>query len=275
MTYAGLIRNFKIELDKLNVSSAPSFLLEEIDHWNNSAVEIFAKTRYSGTNIYGTGFQKNQKRSDDLRTLVVLKDFSGTDIVESTGFSYIEYPIDYMIGLGETAYIASEESCWPVVNEVPVVKRTDVIEATIENIDSKLNSPLSEHIYNHFIPKPIRLYEDGVIKLYTDGSYYIDRYVLTYIKNPEKLDYYIYPEFSEDSSYVLGDKVRRLGSQYECIVATHTELPWNESSFKEIELTIMPEHTWSEITSIAVRLALENISEYRYQTYSQESQIKE
>ena len=37
----------------------------------------------------------------------------------------------------------------------------------------------------------------------------------------------------------------------------------------------MPEHTWDEILVGAVRLALENISESRYQTYAAESQATE
>jgi hypothetical protein len=233
MTLTELHRNFKIELDKSEISSYPSFLPEEIDYWLNSSIERFIKSRYSGRNLYRTGFQQNQKRTEDLRTLVVERPYDVSNVTQ--GFDYsieVDYPSDYFIAVGETAFITSTSELWPEKNGQKTVLRTDVIESTIEDIDSKLKSKLSEHNLNGDSAKPIRLFVNNHIRLYTDGNYSIQKYVLTYIKMPEKLDWY-------------SSTVSRTST-----------------------ITTLPDHTWSEIVVEAVSLALENISDIRINSYA-------
>jgi hypothetical protein len=233
MTLKELHRNFKIELDKSEISSYPSFLPEEIDYWINNSIERFVKTRYSGRSIDRAGFQQTEKRTDDLRTLVVEKSYDTSNVIQDVSNSIeVDYPSDYMIMVGESTFITSDASSWPIKNGVKAIQRVDPIEATIENIDSKLQSVLSEHNLRIDSAKPIRLFVNNKVRFYTDGNYRVVKYVMTYIKNPEKLDWY-------SSTVSIDDAI-----------------------------TMLPEHTWSEIIVLAVGLALENISDIRLNSYA-------
>jgi hypothetical protein len=284
MTIYELHRNFKMECDKLDgITSMPSFLPEEIDYFLNIAIERFIKTRYSGMNAQHSGFQQNQKRTDDLRTVVTSKDYSLTtppsanpiteiDELGVTGYS-VEYPTDYWIGLGETMFIQYPDPI-DTTGVAKILKRGDVTECTIENVDSELNNSLSMYRLHNGIAKPLRLQVDNRIIFYTDGNYTIPNYTLTYILRPSKIDSYIYPAFASTNTYAVGYKVTYNGKQYVCRVANTVALA-SISNFDELEVAIMPDHTWDEITVLAVRIAIENISDSRYQTYTAESQVIE
>jgi len=237
MTLAELHRNWNIELDKSNLTTSnPSFLPEEIDYFINTEILRFIKTRYSGLNIHKDGFQQSQKRSDDLRTVVKSADVLTSAFTVTLGDDgkaskyVISYPTDYFIGLGETVYIAALGLNTPI-------KRTDVLECTIENIDSRLGNSLSPYRFHNGSATPLRVYSEGKIILYTDEYYTIKKYTITYLAAPTKLDWY--------------------------------------SGSTSVQLTIMPDHTWDEIIVNAVKSALLNISDDRYQAYSQEAQVIE
>lgn len=317
MTLKELHRIWDIELDKLNISSYPSFLPEEKDYWINASTQRFIKTRYSGLNAHRAGFQQNQKRSDDLRTVTKtveykaepfdwLKSYSVDDIVISRGIYYkcitdeavgdivtqnwtqlsneenrlpIQYPLDYVISVGEFANIGTFsiteiENGRFTPSNVKVMNRNDITEATIENFDSKFNSSISSHLFHNGSAKPIRVFTDNEILLYTDSNYYIVKYGLTYIFLPAKIDTYMYPTFNQSLAYSVGDKVLYNGQHYVCKNDTAGGA-FSIDNFEEIKIITMPEHTWDEILVGAVRLALENISESRYQTYASESQATE
>ena len=175
----------------------------------NIGLDKFIKTRMTGHNLNRDGFEETQKRIDDLRTLVTIKDYSTlTD-------NSITLPVDYLFTLGETASITSTTSpCWPIVNEIPVIKTTDVTEATIENVDAILANTLSEYRLHLNRAKPIRLYQGDIIKFYTDNNYSIVGYKLTYLRKPSK----------------IGD-IQVLNTEY----------------------TDLPEHTHQEIVNIALQ----------------------
>ena len=236
MTLAEIHRNWNIELDKSNLTTSnPSFLPEEIDYFVNTEILRFIKTRYSGLNIHKDGFQQSQKRSDDLRTVVKSVDILQNVFLVSLGDDnkttkyIISYPADYFIGLGETVYISAVGST--------EIKRTDVLECTIENLDSRLSNSLSPYRYHNGSATPLRVYSDGKIILYTDENYSIKKYTIIYIAAPTKLDWY--------------------------------------AGNINVQLTMMPEHTWDEIIVNAVKSALLNISDDRYQVYSQKAQTIE
>ena len=124
----------------------------------NAGKDKFVKTRYSGLNVKGTGFEVTQKRIDDLRSLVTTADFSS--ISENT----ITLPVDYLFTLGETAGISSTTQCWPKNGSTPIIRTTDVLEGTIESIDAMLENSLSAHRLRLNRAKPIRLYQGNTIK---------------------------------------------------------------------------------------------------------------
>lgn len=222
MTPTILHRNFKMELDKSEVSSYPSFLPTEIDYFLNLAVNLFIKTRYSGFNAHRTSLEQTQKRIDDLRLLTKKSELTQafSDTYGDNTMNHFLYPEDYMFAVGDSVQIGG--------------KIVDATEATNENLDSKLNNSLSTHLAHHGTVRPIRMYDNEYIKLYYSLGTIVDKYYLTYIRKPE---------------VILNSSVT--------------------------ELSDFPDYAWDEILKIAVRLALENISDSRYSTYSQESQLVE
>lgn len=247
MTLAELHSNFDLEMDKSGIiANFPSFLPEEKDYFFNTAIQRIIKTRYSGVNSHRTGFQQDQKRTDDLRTVVKSIELTSISSISSNynlaNNTYVienayEYPDDYFIGLGETVFLSVADENAP--EGLRQLGRSDVVECTIENIDSRLTNSLSPYRFHNGMARPLRLYSDGKIYLYTDNNYGIYRYEITYIFMPVKLDWY------------------------------------STTTTTTTQLSIMPDHMWDEILVYAVKLALQNISDERYLSYSQETQAIE
>lgn len=211
----------------------------DTEWWLNRGLEKFWKTRYSGMNVKSTGFEQDQKRIDDLRTLVKTVSIIPTKV---TNKQYsIDIPNDYVILLGDTVGIQpsddSHNVCWEVDEDGEfVTKYSDTIESSIETIDRQLSNSLSEHILKYCSARPLKLIQGNSVYLYTDGQYKISDYQLTYLRNPEKINIHLNP-FDE---YVD-----------------------------------MPEHTHSEIVKIAAQMYIENQSNQRVNTHNAEVQEME
>ena len=211
----------------------------DTEWWLNRGLEKFWKTRYSGMNVKSTGFEQDQKRIDDLRTLVTTAEL---EVLKDSNSEYsVELPKDYVILLGDKAGIVplsgEENPCWEL-NEYDeyVVKYGDTIEASIETIDRQLSNSLSEHILKYCSARPLKLVQGNKVLLYTDGQYQVSKYKLTYLRRPNKID-------------------------------IHTN-PFGE-------YTDMPEHTHSEIVKIAAQMYIENQSNQRLNTHNAEVQEME
>lgn len=200
----------------------------DLSYFWNASVDKFIKTRYSGMNAKRAGFEQDQKRTDDLRTLIEEQVYTFTTELEEYT---VTLPDDYMIALGETAYIYSNTPCWPTIDDQPVIKKVDVTEATIENFDKKRNNSLSMHRLHNKYAEPLRVYIGNQIHLYTDGNYYLSSFTLLYLRLPEKLDFSVSP-FEE-----------------------YTELP---------------ESTQQELIKLTAHMYLENSANPRYESYSGE-----
>lgn len=228
MKYIELQEAFELEINQLdkNISKPTT---SDIEYWLMAGLDKFIKTRYSGVNTSRNAFEQTQKRIDDLRTLVTSKTYSFTTYPE---VYTVTLPEDYMIALGETAVIFSYDACWPIgPSGAPRTKNTDVLEATIETIDSKLQNTLSEHRLHGNSARPLRVFQGNEIHLYTDNNYHIKNYILTYLRMPNKISL--------------------------------TSNPFNE--YKD-----MPAATHQEIVKIAASLYLENQADPRYKSYLNE-----
>lgn len=257
MKYIDLQIAFELEINKLDdVLTKPT--TSDIEYWLNIGLNKFVKTRYSGINYKTEGFEQSQKRIDDLRTLLVdiTYDYPADNIytlvypfiygpvltepqtgvltVSKSAFETqynITLPTNYMFTVGEEVYIISPDSSWPTYENVPLSKRTSVIEATIDNVTEKLENSLSEYRFHGNTGKPIRIYNNNNIILYTDNQYIVSKYKLTYLRIPTKIDIHANPT---------------------------------------LDYLDMPEHTHIEIVKLAVQAYLENQSNQRYSTYSNE-----
>lgn len=238
MKFIELQEAFEIELNVLDDGlNKPKSM--DTEWWLNRGLEKFWKTRYAGTNVKGTGFEQDQKRIDDLRTLVTTTELEVTK--DSDSEYSVNLPSDYVILLGDKAGIqplyGEEDICWEL-NEYDeyITKYGDTIEASIETIDRQLANSLSEHILKYSSARPLKLVQGNKILLYTDGHYQVSKYRLTYLRRPIKID-------------------------------IHTN-PFGE-------YTDMPEHTHSEIVKIAAQMYIENQSNQRVNTHNAEVQEME
>lgn len=240
---------FNVQLDKSEAISHPAFLSKEKDFWINTAIRNLVKTKYSGTNPLRKAFQQDQKRTDDLRTVVTTKTYvKDTDYVQEGNLIVLDYPTtvgkEYWFTVGENVRILPKDTTnWPYYtidqNNVKtyIGREVDITECTIENITSRINSVLSEYHMRNNYARPLRWISDGSIFIYKDSDYDVISYDLVYVFKPE-----VFTRTNENEDDVY------LG---------------------------LPEHMHDEIVAYAVRLALGSIGDERYQTQSAENQIIE
>jgi hypothetical protein len=225
-------RAVKLGLDKTEGLAYPAFEPEELDFWLNDSVQRFIKTRYSGNNLPGTGFEQSQKRIDDLYTIVkeaVIVPVLSTEAYSKPNSYTIEvtdFPDDYMLFLNDETTISFTHR----ILNTEVILRTGVTECTSDSYYTKISDPYGEHILHMYTARPLRLFSFVGIELITDGTYEIDNYFLRYISRPAVLD---------------------------------------SLSITPVDCDL-PEHTHSEIVEMTVNKLLENIEAPRYQTQTVE-----
>lgn len=225
----------RLQLINPELSLAGKLPSDTIISFINEAIDKFWKTRYSGLNYKQRGFEQDQKRTDDLRTLVTKHTYKDTDITKVNQEKYtVTLPDDYVILLGDTAGISPADgvinNCWEkdALGNYKI-KYSDTIEGTIETVDRIKENSLSEYHLKYTKAKPIRLIQDNTITLYTDGQYKVSEYTIEYLKKPSKVD-----------------------------------LKTNPTD----EYTDLPSHTHMEVVKLAVQLILATLPNYN--VYSNE-----
>lgn len=225
----------RLQLINPELSLAGKLPSDAIMSFINEAIDKFWKTRYSGLNYKQRGFEQDQKRTDDLRTLVTKHTYKDTNISKINQVEYtVTLPDDYVILLGDTAGISPADgvinNCWEkdALGNYKI-KYSDTIEGTIETVDRIKENSLSEYHLKYTKAKPIRLIQDNTITLYTDGNYKVAEYTIEYLKKPSKVD-----------------------------------LKTNPTD----EYTDLPSHTHMEVVKLAVQLILATLPNYN--VYSNE-----
>lgn len=204
-------------------------------YWINQAVMKFIKTRYSGTNARQSAFEQDQKRIDDLRTLVTTTTLNTTRGILDTDKWSVTLPQEYLFCLRTSAFIKPTVGvnlkCWEKDgNGQYVTKKACTIEVTLDTLDRALENSLSEHHVRFGSAKPLQVFHNDTIIFYTDGKYNVDSCEITYIKKP-------------------------------------TAITLENRSKKYMDL---PEHTHQEVVKLAVQMYLESVSDQRYNSYSNE-----
>ena len=234
MTFITLQESFEREINKFD-DALTKPKSSDTEYFLNTALDKFWKTRYSQNNYKQEGFEQTQKRTDDLRTLVVTKLYKDEIVPSTDNKKYtVTIPDNYVILLGDTAGILpiGDNECWEKDGDDNYIPHySDTIEGQVETIDRIKENSLSEYRLRYTKAKPIRLVAGNEIQLFTDGKYKISEYNLTYLRKPEYLDIHKNP-FAE--------------------------------------YTDMPEHTHLEIVKLAAQMYIENQANPRYNSYTQE-----
>lgn len=197
----------KFKLDKVDSLSEKNFQDWEIDWAVNEAQKVLMKQRYGLTNLYRTGFEGNQKRYDDLRTLQIKSPTNLQPAVvpvrqqgdfyefKISDFAFPYYFLTRIHGEG------TKGNCTKVIRGLDATQHDDLNDA--------LKNPLYKPDFNWgvalvtFGRSDEATDSEGSIYIYTDGTFSIDSIYPEYLKSPNKV--WIGTYDSLDGSNTVGD----------------------------------------------------------------------
>ena len=259
---------FKIFRDAVDSNAYPELLDEEIDVYLNEAMDRIVKTRYNKNNLYRKGFEETQKRTDDLKELVVSKflKVSKDEAYKST--SKTVYKADLETSFSAATVDDPSEINGPFYDEddyetVSKVEYMFYIKSSArsckEDIDGKDNCckweslnltqqddllSISGDPFNKpTASDPVGFFEDGELYIWTEDTGVIKNVLLTFIKVPDRMRLKEIPAVAGDS-------------------ATGTLAV----AAKPVTNCELSEHLHKEIVQMAVDISLENLQSPRVQT---------
>ena len=212
---------FKLKLNKVDSLDYNNFLVPEIDWYLNEAQHIFIKTRYSGNNSRAAGFEASQKRTDDLRNLVV-KDQIIATIPTSSDPSVYEAilpsigPERYMFALRVMAN-GTKADCEGKLN---------CIQTQHDDLNDTLKNPFYAPSFE-WREVPVVYGTSGAgasdlnkLFVYTDGTFSITSINFDYLRHPARI---AYPSVFTGGQYLLPDSSGTLiTADQNCELAEHT-----------------------------------------------------
>lgn len=182
MTVTELHNAFKFGLDKLDSLNYANFEPEEIDLLLNDAQERYIKQRYGLTNVKRQSFEETQKRTEDLKELVV------NDVITPSAY-------DSTLNIDSNArFCTLPTDHWFIIQE-----RANITYSDAKGNSQTVNVPVKPVQHNDFnkimldpFNKPdkteiIRLMSDGKVELVANTGITINSYLLRYIKEPQEI----------------------------------------------------------------------------------------
>lgn len=231
---------FKQGLDKFDSLNYPNFEPEEIDLILNQAQDAFVKQRYGSNNMAKDPFESSQKRTEDLKGVVVRATaLTGTPTLPvltihpnsssniDSNSVFVDLPADHWIIVQELATIQYTD-CHGDISDRPV----KVVATQHNDYSGVINNPFSKPTSE----KVLRMMTDSGIELLHHADTPIIGYKLTYIKEPQRID---------------------------------ISAP---SGTADCELSEM---VHQEVVNHAISIALENIEAQRVKTYTQVTENRE
>jgi hypothetical protein len=235
MTRDQMHAELKFLLDKVDSSASPLFLPGEMDKLLNISQDKFVTKRAFGNNTRRTSFEEDQKRRDDLRTLIHSVNIqptinSETQKVNKPMGQFFVLPSNYRHSINEEVLAKSLEDFG--VDNPAELERSGVTPITHDRynkiIDDPFNKPSGKTFYrldygdNGDVGFGLNAVNKLIVEVLSTPEYHISTYILRYIKDP--ID---------------------ISSKNNCI---------------------LPPHTHREIVRMAVLEALESIESPRYQS---------
>ena len=186
---------FKFLMDKIDSASNPLFLETEIDRLLNIAQDKFVTKRAFGNNPRRTSFEEDQKRRDDLRTLIVQSNLTAIEdpINAKPNSQHFSLPDNYRHAINEEASVfdtrirdsARRVSVKPITHD-----RYNKI------IDDPFNKPHKNTVYR------LGFGDDGnICELVHGEDQKISLYYLRYLKEPLQI--------ASDQACILPDHTHR------------------------------------------------------------------
>ena len=170
-------------LQRVNANAYDFFTSEEIDHWLNRAQERFIKDRaYISSDIKQIGFEGNQKRLDDLRSIITQDYTDMWDATTNAGWVQADLPADYMSLINLRANIR-QDFCGNVQLTSP---QSEVPVRVVDNADVYFmqQNPFAKSQLN----SPLATISDVDIRVYQDAeSFILEGISADYIRIPESI----------------------------------------------------------------------------------------
>lgn len=186
---------FKFRYDKLDGFNYPNYEPEEIDLILNQAQQRLIKQRYGITNLKRESFEETQKRTEDLRHLIVDVNLTPSiNVIENitTNAVFILLPTDHWFIIQERAIIFGPKCNDNLYNEdtpddekgtpytIIVGKYCEVRPVQHVDIDKILNDPFKSPNYD----KILRLMYQNKVELIPSSVHTIVKYKMRYIRKP-------------------------------------------------------------------------------------------
>jgi hypothetical protein len=221
MTIEEMQYDFKQKLNKGDSQQYKNLLIPEIDWLLNEAQELFVKLVANPRVRNQLGFETSQRTIDDIRTIVV------NNYCSTVTTNIVTLPADYWYFLKGDVTM-TKGTCVNVKGNFYVKQHDDEFE----------KSPFDKSNFEWRHVNGV-FYEDG-IRLFTDGSFTISNFCLSYIK---RLPYIHNAKDFTGGTYTLPSGV---------VLTTFENCP-------------LPEGTHREIVDLAVLIATGNLQIADYQ----------
>ena len=191
MSIQELHYDFKFKVDKVDSLQNENFLPAEIDWILNEAVAIYIKQRFGTNNSKKIGFEGDQKRIQDLKSLHIKCPTNiqpaVVPILVSTGVYELrlsQLTFDFLF-LTRGSALASKTNCGQRVISLKEVQNDDYNDVSIDPF-WKPSFEWRECPVN-FGRTDTLLSDKGSIYLYTNGDFNIDEVYIEYLKYPNKV----------------------------------------------------------------------------------------
>lgn len=225
-----ILAAFELEINKLD-DTINKPMTDDSLYWLNQAVSKFMKHRFNGNAPHFTSYEQNEKRTRDLHNLFTQYQMNLNYVEQHS--TYDEYKYIYPQNL---MYLLSERALI-TDNSGGHEYDTSVFECTADSFMYRITNSLTDFHYNYHKARPLRVRtgkgSNYSVSLLTDKNYKIKDYRIYYLREPEQLT-------SDDPNNI------------------------------NIEYNDFEEDVWYEIIKIAAQMYIENQSEQRYQTVTNE-----
>ena len=171
-------------LQRVNANAYDFFTAEERDHWLNRAQGRFIKDRAFITgDVKRIGFEGNQKRLDDIRTIVVQNYTDTFDMTTVAQWRQVDLPADYLYLVNIRADIR-KDTCGKVTITSP---QAQVPVRVVDNAEVYFmqQNPFAQAQLN----SPLCTISEDDISVYQDAeSYILEGITADYIRIPQNID---------------------------------------------------------------------------------------
>lgn len=184
MTVLEMHTAFNQGLQRVNSSAYDYFTDEEINYWLNRAQERFIKDRAFITgDVKRVGFEGNQKRLDDIRTLVSQDYFDGWTANTGARWEQADLPADYSYLVNLRASIR-----YDVCGDVSITSpQRDIPVRIVDNAEvyGMQRNPFAKSTFE----SPLGTISENDIRVYQDGeSFILEGIYLDYVRIPALID---------------------------------------------------------------------------------------